>query len=182
MHALYTLQEISIGAGFKESTEFTEIRAQLKLRWDEAKDLLQECFSITSTVALIEDAAPTAKHELMIILLNELVEICEKCHSQAQELANLHSIPMERYKKFETTLQGFAQPASQRGQSQDHPSNGLMAMSEAMSKFTTAYEILQGKLDDMVTFFTGEVQRVIYIFRQPTGMQEQSHRTKLGNL
>jgi hypothetical protein len=147
MHALYTLQDIGIVAGFKDSTEYTQIRAQLKGCWDDAKELLQECFSITSTVALMEDAA--AENKLMVSLLKELVEGCKKCHTQAQDLANQHLRLMERYNKFETTLRSFARG----GKTSDGD-----AMSEAMSKFTTAYKMLQKKLDDMVTFFTGEVQ------------------------
>jgi hypothetical protein len=164
-HALYVLQGVVIHAGLKESAEFNEIRAQMKRCWDDAKDLLQECYTVASTVSLMEMEASTATYEQMMTLMTELVKGCEKCHSKAQLLANQHSIPMERYKNFETTLRHLALPTRKKGRNQRHPNNEVAeyeamfkAMSESMSGFASAYKSLQGKVDEMVTFFTGEVQ------------------------
>lgn len=161
-HALYILQEIVIDAGLKQSAEFNEIRDQLKRCWDDAKDLLQECYTVATTVSLIEMEASTAEHEQMMTLMNELVKGCEKCHIKAQVLANQHSIPMERYKKFETTLRHLSLRTSKKGR--NHANNEVAQyeamfkpMSEAMSTFASAYKILQAKVDDMVIFFAGEV-------------------------
>jgi hypothetical protein len=160
-HALYILQELVIDAGLKQSAAFNEIRAQLKQCWDEAKDLLQECYAVTSIVSLMENERSTAKYEQLMTLMNELVQGCEKCHSKAQILAAQHLIPMERYKEFEPSLRRLAQPTSKKGRNQSHASNEVAEnepMFKAMSTFASAYEILQVKVDDMVAFFTGEVQ------------------------
>jgi hypothetical protein len=164
-HALYILQEIVIDAGLKQSEEFNEMRAQLKQCWDGAKDLLQECYTVACTVSLMENEASTAKYEQVMTLMNELVNGCEKCNSKAQALANRHSIPMERYKKFETTLRQIALPTSKKGQNQSHANNEVTKyedmfkdMYKAMSAFAAAYKTLQGRIDNMVIFFNGEVQ------------------------
>jgi hypothetical protein len=160
-HDLYILQEIAIDAGLKQSAEFNEIRAQLKRCWDEAKDLLQECYAVTSTVSLMENEASTATYEQMMTLMNELLKECEKCHSKAQVLADQHLIPMERYKKFEISLRRLAQPTSKKGRNRSYARNEVAeteAMFKAMSTFASAYKILQEKVDDMVVFFTDEVQ------------------------
>jgi hypothetical protein len=154
--ALYILQEIVFDARLKQPAELNEIRVQLKQCWDDAKELLQECYALTSTVSLMENEASMAKSEQMMTLVNELVKGCEKCHGKAQDLANRHSIPMKRYEKFEATLRHLVLSTGKQGRNQGQTNE--VAMSEAMSTFASAYKTLQERLDDMVKFFTGEVQ------------------------
>jgi hypothetical protein len=155
-NALYALQEIDIAAELEQSAEFNKIRARLNQCWGDVTVLLQECYTVTSTVSPMESETSTT-YAQRVSFMNDLVAICKQCHDKAQVLANQHSIPIERYKTFETTLHLLALPTSKDGRNQSHAENEV-ARYEAMPTFTSAYENLQGKVDDMVVFFGDQVQ------------------------
>jgi hypothetical protein len=150
--ALYVLQKSVIDAGLERSAEFNEIRFQLKQCWGDAQDLLQQCYAVTSTVSLLENEAPTANYNEVVTLMRELVDGCEQCHGKAQVLAYNHSIQIERYQEFEATVRHLALLTSNHR----HANNEVEG--EAISTFISAYKTLQGKVDEMVIFFAGQVQ------------------------